>query len=122
LENTSRRFGFLKKILTAYEQSHYKIFPLQWAMDEQLCIKFCTETKKDFTAILSKSSENVDVKLLIKTLKETTQLEAQLTKNFGSSNPVSVHLSIQLYSHSKASLIPRQILLIELSHLVLSHS
>ena len=91
-------------------------------MDEQLCIKFCTETKKDFTAILSKSSENVDVKLLIKTLKETTQLEAQLTKNFGSSNPVSVHLSIQLYSHSKASLIPRQILLIELSHLVLSHS
>ena len=81
MDNTSRRYAYLKKIIGEYERSHSKAFPMSWGVDEQLCLRFCTDTKKDLSMILSKT-EKIDVQQMIKALKETGQLELQLSKNF----------------------------------------
>jgi hypothetical protein len=84
LESTSRRFAWLKKILKQYDDEHSSIFPPEWAVSESLSEKFCVDTKQGITEILlrSENENNFDVKVLIKTLKETIAFESQLCKKY----------------------------------------
>jgi vacuolar protein sorting-associated protein 53 len=45
LDNISRRYAWLRRILTNYEEEHVQIFPPQWKVDECLCKAFCDSTR-----------------------------------------------------------------------------
>ncbi|CAG8578254.1 11332_t:CDS:10 [Diversispora eburnea] len=59
LENTSRRYSWLKRVLKNYDEKHSSIFPVEWRGESEL-----------------------DVKILLKNLQLTIEFENQLTKRF----------------------------------------
>jgi hypothetical protein len=45
LENVSRRYAFLKRILKTCDDEHVEIFPPAWAVSGRICQKFCDYTR-----------------------------------------------------------------------------
>jgi hypothetical protein len=45
LDNISRRYAWLRRIITNYEEDHAQIFPSQWKANEILCRAFCDSTR-----------------------------------------------------------------------------
>jgi hypothetical protein len=45
LDNVSRRYAFLKRILKVCDDEHAEIFPKSWAVSARVCEKFCEYTK-----------------------------------------------------------------------------
>jgi hypothetical protein len=45
LDNISRRYAFLKRILKVCDDEHAEIFPATWAVSGRVCQKFCEYTK-----------------------------------------------------------------------------
>ncbi|CAG8576657.1 10577_t:CDS:10, partial [Cetraspora pellucida] len=81
LENTSRRYSWLKRILKNYDEKHAAIFPANWRLSEFLSIQFCDIVREDLVKTLAKTNE-LDVKTLLKNLQLTIEFENQLTKRF----------------------------------------
>ena len=45
LDNSSRRYAWLRRILGTYDEEHAQIFPLHWKVNEALCKAFCDTTR-----------------------------------------------------------------------------
>ncbi|KAI9478179.1 MAG: Vps53-like protein, partial [Benjaminiella poitrasii] len=45
LDNTSRRYAFLKRILKVCDDEHAEVFPTNWAVSARVCEKFCEYTR-----------------------------------------------------------------------------
>ncbi|ORX65032.1 hypothetical protein K493DRAFT_232156 [Basidiobolus meristosporus CBS 931.73] len=85
LDNTSRRFAWLRRLLKVYDEEYIGVFPAKWKVNETLCETFCLITRSDLNDVLAKSSD-LDVSLLIKVLQLTVAFENQLARRFTSSN------------------------------------
>ncbi|RUP48667.1 hypothetical protein BC936DRAFT_144204 [Jimgerdemannia flammicorona] len=81
LDNVSRRYAWLKRLLKVCDEEHNNIFPPSWHTSELLCERFCEYTKKDLSDVLPKS-QNSDVKVLVKALQLTIEWELQLSRRF----------------------------------------
>ena len=88
LENLSRRYSWLKRVLKSYDDYHAAIFPFLWHVDEALANAFCETTRDDFKSILGRSvakgtnKSTLDVNLLLSCLQETLEFEQSLEKKF----------------------------------------
>ncbi|KAG0130386.1 Vps53-like protein [Tuber indicum] len=87
LDNISRRYAWLKRILKVYDDEHTGIFPLSWKVDEMLVKSFCDGTRDDFKGILQRAlrkegGKSLDVNLLLKCLQETLDFEHYLERRF----------------------------------------
>jgi hypothetical protein len=87
LDNISRRYAWLKRILKVYDDDHAGIFPLSWKVDEMLVKSFCDGTRDDFKGILQRAmrkegGKSLDVNLLLKCLQETLDFEHYLERRF----------------------------------------
>lgn len=85
LDNITRRYAWLKRILKTYDEEHAQIFPPSWKVNEILTHTFCDNTKEDFKGILARSTrstQRLDVNLLLSCLQETLDLEQWLDKKF----------------------------------------
>ncbi|OAD79695.1 hypothetical protein PHYBLDRAFT_27506 [Phycomyces blakesleeanus NRRL 1555(-)] len=81
LDNISRRYAFLKRILKVCDETHGEIFPVSWCASGRICEKFCAYTRSDLELVLSSSSQ-IDVKELLKALQLTIEFEGQLSKRY----------------------------------------
>ena len=45
LDNISRRYAWLRRILGVYDEDHAAIFPVYWKVNEVLCKAFCDTTR-----------------------------------------------------------------------------
>src|SRR5579859_6834262 len=45
LDNISRRYAWLRRILQNYDEEHGQIFPAHWKVNEALCKAFCDTTR-----------------------------------------------------------------------------
>ena len=45
LDNISRRYAWLRRILGVYDEEHAQIFPAHWRVNEHLCRAFCSTTR-----------------------------------------------------------------------------
>ncbi|RKF60550.1 Vacuolar protein sorting-associated protein 53-like protein [Erysiphe neolycopersici] len=95
LDNIGRRYSWLKRILSMYEDKHEVIFPKQWRINEVLAKAFCEETRDDFKSILEKSmrrtdGSKVDINLLLSCLQETMDFEQSLEKRFSNDSRISI--------------------------------
>ncbi|GBB95458.1 hypothetical protein RclHR1_02540012 [Rhizophagus clarus] len=82
LDNTSRRYAWIKRVLKNFDEEHADIFPLHWNVSEVLCSKFCEITREDLVKTLSRAGNELDVKTLLKNLQLTLEFENQLLKRF----------------------------------------
>ncbi|KAF9117730.1 Vacuolar protein sorting-associated protein 53 [Mortierella sp. 14UC] len=82
LDNTSRRYAWLKRLLKIHDEEHAHIFPASWDVSRILCLQFCQITRVDLTDILAKSASTADVPLLLQVLQLTLEFESQLENRF----------------------------------------
>ncbi|GAA5817199.1 hypothetical protein MFLAVUS_010742 [Mucor flavus] len=80
LDNISRRYAFLKRILKTCDDEHVDIFPTTWAVSGRICEKFCDYTRSDLDLVMKNNAP--DVKDLLKALQLTIEFEGQLTKRY----------------------------------------
>ncbi|KAK6351884.1 Vacuolar protein sorting-associated protein 53 [Orbilia javanica] len=95
LDNISRRYLWLKRILKAYDEEHVYIFPAAWKVNEILARTFCDNTREDFKGTLVKTmradgGKSLDVNLLLRCLQETLDFEQFLEKRFAADSRVSI--------------------------------
>ncbi|KAF3938374.1 hypothetical protein ABW19_dt0207104 [Dactylella cylindrospora] len=95
LDNISRRYAWLKRILKTYDEEHVYIFPGTWKVNEILARTFCDNTREDFKGILVKTmrsdgGKSLDVNLLLRCLQETLDFEHYLEKRFATDGRVSI--------------------------------
>ncbi|KAF8936214.1 Vacuolar protein sorting-associated protein 53 [Dissophora ornata] len=82
LDNTSRRYAWLKRLLKIHDEEHAHIFPPAWDVSRVLCMQFCQITRTDLTDILAKTASTVEVPLLLQVLQLTLEFETQLENRF----------------------------------------
>ncbi|KAL7331154.1 Vacuolar protein sorting-associated protein 53 [Mucor circinelloides] len=80
LDNVSRRYAFLKRILKVCDDEHAEIFPTSWAVSARVCEKFCEYTRSDLDVVMKNNP--CDVKDLLKALQLTIEFEGQLNKRY----------------------------------------
>ncbi|KAF9181642.1 Vacuolar protein sorting-associated protein 53 [Haplosporangium sp. Z 767] len=82
LDNTSRRYAWLKRLLKIHDEEHAHILPDSWDVSRVLCLQFCSITRADLAEILSKTASAVQVPLLLQVLQLTLEFETQLENRF----------------------------------------
>ncbi|KAJ3344051.1 Vacuolar protein sorting-associated protein 53 [Gonapodya sp. JEL0774] len=83
LDNTSRRYAWLKRLLRVHDSEHVAAFPLSWRASESLCERFCDDTKTDLIGVLAKTGDRLDVKAMLGVLRETIEFEGWLARRAG---------------------------------------
>ncbi|KAI9723140.1 MAG: Vacuolar protein sorting-associated protein 53 [Chrysothrix sp. TS-e1954] len=89
LDNISRRYAWLNRVLKTYDHDHAAMFPQHWRVNELLANTFCQSTREDFKGILQRSAQKadgqrLDVNLLLSCLQETLDFEHGLERRFAS--------------------------------------
>jgi len=82
LEHTERRFAWLKKALTVYDEQYSKLFPPEWKMGELLCEEFCFTTRQALEVQLEQRRTALNVEILITSLTKTLDFEKELCDRF----------------------------------------
>ncbi|KAI5287390.1 Vacuolar protein sorting-associated protein 53, partial [Ascosphaera aggregata] len=84
LDNMSRRYAWLKRLLKAYDEEHASIFPSSWKVNSILTNVFCEGTRDEFKGILARSTksggQSLDVSQLLSYLQETLDFEQFLDR------------------------------------------
>jgi hypothetical protein len=103
LDNTSRRYAWLRRELKLHDDEHAAIFPANWKVAEVLCEKFADDTRKDLVDVLAKDNSRgvLDVKLMLQTLQQTIDFENKLDRRFAGKDPDRV--SMDRRSEDRAS-------------------
>eukprot|EP01135_Chromosphaera_perkinsii_P011260 Nk52_evm41s2367 gene=Nk52_evmTU41s2367 len=82
LEKLERRYAWLKRCLTGFTEECGDIFPESWCIAKHITIGFCHQTRVDFSKLLEKRKDSIDVKLLLFALGKTIQFERYLELRF----------------------------------------
>jgi hypothetical protein len=96
LDNTSRRYAWLKRALKQLDQEHASIFPPSWKMPEAFCERFCDDTRKDLMDVLtrSKAQNRLDINEMLQVLQLTLDFESKLNRRFSAASPEGVSLDL----------------------------
>ncbi|KAJ2026027.1 Vacuolar protein sorting-associated protein 53, partial [Coemansia sp. S3946] len=81
LENISRRYAWLRRILRNYSDDHAAVFPEQWRVGEALSRRFSEATRDQLGEIMA-TREDISVEHLMSALADTLAFEAQCNKKF----------------------------------------
>jgi hypothetical protein len=82
LENISRRYAYLKRLVNTHSEELARYFTPKWKVTEELCKSFCVTTRQDISNLLSRVGQDIDVQLLLTALNETLEFEQYLEKRF----------------------------------------
>jgi hypothetical protein len=82
LDNISRRYAYLKRLLKRHNEEYSRYFSANWNVVEALCNSFCMTTREDISVLLKQAGRGINVQLLLQALEETLEFEAFLEKRF----------------------------------------
>ncbi|KAI7834739.1 Vps53-like protein, partial [Kickxella alabastrina] len=82
LENVSRRYAWLRRILRNYAESHAEVFPDAWRVAEHLSRRFAEATRDQLGELMA-TQDTVSAEDLTAALADTLAFEAQCNKKFG---------------------------------------
>lgn len=68
LENTERRYGFIKRRMESFYAKFGKVFPPKWGIDCLIYYEFCSITRLHLTTSLERTFDSVNVAVLMKSL------------------------------------------------------
>lgn len=75
LENTERRYGWIKRKMDEFEGKFGQVFPEYWGINCFLLYEFCSVTRLHLTMILERGGGNSNVAILMKSLDLTLKFE-----------------------------------------------
>ncbi|KAJ2511107.1 Vacuolar protein sorting-associated protein 53 [Coemansia sp. RSA 1939] len=81
LENASRRYAWLRRILRNYSEEHASLFPDAWRVGEELSRKFSVLTRDHLSEIMATHNE-IPVAHLMTAMTDTIAFETQCNKKF----------------------------------------
>ncbi|KAJ2089593.1 Vacuolar protein sorting-associated protein 53 [Coemansia sp. RSA 986] len=81
LENISRRYAWLRRILRNYTEEHASLFPDRWRVGEVLSRKFSVLTRDHLGEIMATRDE-ISVEHLMTAMSDTMAFEVQCNKKF----------------------------------------
>jgi hypothetical protein len=82
LEQTDRRFHWLRRTLRAYDDTFAHVFPAHWEVPALLTYSFGMATREHMSKILSSDSDHIDVKVLIQALQKCLDFEGEMSVRF----------------------------------------
>eukprot|EP00736_Rhodelphis_marinus_P003641 Rmarinus@m.2352 len=84
LDQTERRFAWLKRKIREYEDHYAQAFPPHWNALKSVCEEFCVITRKHLVQVLGgMQAENlIKVDVLMRVLQSTKECEMELSKRF----------------------------------------
>jgi vacuolar protein sorting-associated protein 53 len=80
LENTEKRFGFIKRKMEDFNEKFGKVVPTEWGMDCLLLYEFCSITRIHITNILERTAATINVAILMKSLEFSIKFETKITE------------------------------------------
>ncbi|CAN6673322.1 vacuolar protein sorting-associated protein 53 [Trichomonascus vanleenenianus] len=83
LDNISRRYAYLKRLLKKHTDDHEQYFAEDWHITQELTKRFCATTRDDIAQLLRQAGRDIDVQLLLNALQETLEFESYLEKKVG---------------------------------------
>ncbi|KAJ3139392.1 Vacuolar protein sorting-associated protein 53 [Physocladia obscura] len=86
LDAVSRRYAWLKRLLKTHDEEHAPVFPPHWKVAENLCERFCADTKKDISDVLIKTEATIDVKIMLMAIQQTVEFESKVAGRFTPKN------------------------------------
>ncbi|OZJ04577.1 hypothetical protein BZG36_02776 [Bifiguratus adelaidae] len=81
IDNVSRRYAWLKRLLKVVDEDQSGIFPPSWAMGEAVSLRFCTYTRDDIREILQRDPPK-DVKILLQAIHTSMDFETQIARRY----------------------------------------
>lgn len=107
MDNISRRYSWLKRVLKTFDAEHNHIFPPSWRVSETLCSSFCDDTKGSFRTILARvmrpaDEKPPDVDLLVSCLQETLEFEQFLDNRTSHARRISTGTDSSMEEHPTA--------------------
>ncbi|KAJ3083889.1 Vacuolar protein sorting-associated protein 53 [Rhizoclosmatium hyalinum] len=82
LDAVNRRYAWLKRLLKTHDDEHSPVFPPHWKVAENLCERFCADTKKDITDVLIATENSMDVKVMLMAIQQTIEFEGKVAQRF----------------------------------------
>ncbi|KAJ2394345.1 Vacuolar protein sorting-associated protein 53, partial [Coemansia sp. RSA 2559] len=82
LENVSRRYAWLRRILRNYAEEHAALFPARWRVGEELSRRFAELTRDHLGEIMATTRGEIGVDHLMAAMADTMAFEAQCDKKF----------------------------------------
>ena len=82
LDKIDRRFSWVKKTITDFEQKFNHIFPAHWMVGKAICVEFSKITKEELTKVMKNRQNEIEVKLLLFAIQRTTNFEELMSKKF----------------------------------------
>ncbi|KAJ3393548.1 Vacuolar protein sorting-associated protein 53 [Entophlyctis sp. JEL0112] len=82
LDAVNRRYAWLKRLLKLHDDEHAQIFPPHWKVAENLCERFCADTKKDISDVLVQTEAAIDVKVMLTAIQQTVDFESKVGGRF----------------------------------------
>ncbi|KAJ1799655.1 Vacuolar protein sorting-associated protein 53 [Coemansia sp. RSA 2399] len=82
LENVSRRYAWLRRILRNYAEEHAALFPARWRVGEELSRRFSELTRDHLGEIMATTRGEIGVDHLMAAMADTMAFEAQCNKKF----------------------------------------
>jgi len=109
LDNISRRYAWLKRLLKTYDDMHADVFPQHWTVNEALCRSFCESTRLDLAEALSGSTTNLSVELLLNSLQQTLEFETYLERKFSNDTRASIDTNSSFQNPERTSIFGKPI-------------
>lgn len=82
LDKIDKRYAWLKRHLLDFEDKFGAVFPLDWEVSERITVEFCRLTREQLSQIMTKRSNEIDVRLLLFAINKTQAFEQLLSKRF----------------------------------------
>lgn len=109
LENISRRYAYVKRMIKRHSEEMDQYFVPSWNMSIELTNAFCKATKEDINVLLTNLKDrDANVQLLLTALQETLEFEHYLEKRFNRpsyskiiSSAFESHLNIWIHHQDK---------------------
>lgn len=84
LDNTERRFAWLRRTLQRFQTNFGGVFPLGWNVAGRICHEFCIITHQHLLRVLNESRDRgcLDTQVLVRVLQRTIAFEAELDRYY----------------------------------------
>lgn len=82
LENTGKRFAWLKRTLKNFKDRFEQYFPIEWLLPICICQEFCRITRENLEILLERNFKSMDMALFVTLYVEVKKFEGELYKKF----------------------------------------
>lgn len=82
LDNVSRRYAWIRRVLRTYADEHSAGFLPEWHVDQRVLSLFSEITRDDLKSVLVRQQQQLDADMLLGALNATNEFETQVARQY----------------------------------------